>query len=99
MAKRTLRRSTTFRVMDCSLDLSRAFLSFTPGFNRVAGWSKKVSRFNGNSYSWLTYLVRREKSARSARQHKARGVSPGIECTRIGPARGVGDRAHDRHFS
>src|SRR5205807_6198772 len=36
-----LRRSAMFIVLDCSLDLSRAFLSFTPGFNRVTGWSKQ----------------------------------------------------------
>src|SRR5207248_4037548 len=37
-----------------------------------------------------------EKSTRSARRHKARGVSPGIECKRMALARGAGDRSDER---
>ena len=38
-----------FIVLDCSLDLSRAFLSFTPGFNRGDRMEQTISanRFNG----------------------------------------------------
>jgi len=36
-------------------------------------------------------------SARSARQHKARGVSPGMEAE-VSLARGAGDRCEDEYF-
>src|SRR6185369_3469654 len=39
-----------------------------------------TNRFNGNYRVDSPKLVGTRKSARSARRHKARGVSPGIEC-------------------
>src|SRR5437016_852323 len=46
---------------------------------------------------YLTHRTRVLESARSTRQHKARGVSPGIGRS-IRRARGAGDRTHDDYF-
>src|SRR2546426_6025284 len=51
----------------------------------------------GRAIIYLTHRTRGRESARSTRQHRARGVSPGISRS-IRRARGAGDRTHDDYF-